>query len=207
MLQIIQEKEITLRELQQHFGLIWQNQPNFFFEWQDNLKPLSSFEKQQLDTIQEGYFNLLNYAPFLETSVRMAVLDPLLFVGNFYLFPFHIKAEEPVELINEEEGIIIRGKIDTLIINDQLWVMVIESKRVTYSLEAGLPQLLSYLLANPNKNRPHYGMITNGGEFMFIKLIWQNQPIYGTSYIFSLRNLGDIYKVLQILKQLGQLVS
>jgi hypothetical protein len=162
MVQTIQAKEITLRELKQHFGLIWQNQPNFFPEWQDNLELLSSFEKQQLDRIQEGYFNLLNYAPFLEASVRMAVLDPLLFVGNFYLSPFQIKAEETIELINEEEGIIIRGKIDTLIINDQLWVMVIESKRVTYSLEAGLPQLLSYLLANPDQIQPSYGMITNG---------------------------------------------
>ena len=48
--------------------------------------------------------------------------------------------------------------------------MIIESKRVIYSVEAGLPQLLAYLMANPHQNQPNYGMLTNGSEFLFVKL-------------------------------------
>ena len=156
--------------------------------------------------IKTGYFNLLNYPPFLETSVRITVLDPLLFIGNFYLSPFHIKAEESVEIITNDQDLIIKGRLDTLILKDQLWVMIIESKRVIYSVEAGLPQLLTYLMANPYQKRPNYGMVTNGSEFLFVKLLWESKPLYGTSRLFAMRNSGDLYEVLKILKHLCQLI-
>ncbi|MGK7934122.1 MAG: restriction endonuclease subunit R [Microcystaceae cyanobacterium] len=205
MVQILHAKDITLRDLSDLFKLKFIEDKEFFREWQDNLDALSEREQELLDKIKSGYFNLLNYPPFLETSVRMTVLDPLLFIGNFYLDPFHIKAEESVEIITEEGEIIIKGRLDTLILKDKLWVMVIESKRVIYSVEAGLPQLLAYLISNPSKNQPSYGLLTNGSEFLFIKLSWNNIPLYGTSRLFSMRNLGDLSEVLKILKHLGQL--
>jgi hypothetical protein len=84
--------------------------------------------------------------------------------------------------------------------------MVIESKRVIYSVEAGLPQLLAYLIANPHKTHPSYGMLTNGSEFLFVKLLWKSKLLYGTSRLFAMRNLGDLYEVLKILKHLCQLI-
>jgi hypothetical protein len=84
--------------------------------------------------------------------------------------------------------------------------MIIESKRVIYSVEAGLPQLLTYLMANPHQNRPNYGMVTNGSDFLFVKLLWENKPLYGTSRLFSMRNPGDLYEVLKIFKHLCQLI-
>jgi hypothetical protein len=129
-----------------------------------------------------------------------------LFIGNFYLSPFHIKAEESVEIITNDQDLIIKGRLDTLILKDQLWVMIIESKRVIYSVEAGLPQLLTYLMANPHQNRPNYGMVTNGSDFLFVKLLWESKPLYGTSRLFSMRNSGDLYEVLKILKYLCQLI-
>jgi hypothetical protein len=84
--------------------------------------------------------------------------------------------------------------------------MIIESKRVIYSVEAGLPQLLAYLITNPHKNQPNYGMLTNGSEFLFVKLLWDVKPLYGTSRLFSMRNSGDLYEVLKVLKHLCQLI-
>jgi len=178
MVQILQAKEVTFRDLINHFQLQFIEDEHFFGEWQQDLKAISEQEKELLDKIKTGYFNLLNYPPFLETSVRMTVLDPLLFIGNFYLFSFQIKAEESVEIITEDQDLIIKGRLDTLILKEQLWVMIIESKRVIYSVEVGLPQLLAYLMVNPHPNRPNYGMLTNGSEFLFVKLLWDGKPLY-----------------------------
>jgi len=133
MVQILQAKEVTFRDLINHFQLQFIEDEHFFGEWQQDLKAISEQEKELLDKIKTGYFNLLNYPPFLETSVRMTVLDPLLFIGNFYLFSFQIKAEESVEIITEDQDLIIKGRLDTLILKEQLWVMIIESKRVGFS--------------------------------------------------------------------------
>jgi hypothetical protein len=85
--------------------------------------------------------------------------------------------------------------------------MVIESKQVEFSIEAGLAQILSYMLANPNPEQPSFGMITTGGSFIFLKLVKGDSPKYGLSRLFSLLNPGnDLYTVLSILKRLAQAV-
>jgi hypothetical protein len=85
--------------------------------------------------------------------------------------------------------------------------MVIESKRVSFSIEAGLAQILAYMLGNPNPEKPSYGMIATGGSFIFVKLVNGESPRYGTSNIFEIRNPGnELYDVLRILKRLTQLV-
>lgn len=73
------------------------------------------------------------------------------------LVPLYIKAEEPIEITDEDEEIIIKGKIDTLVLKDQLWVMVIESKQAEYSIERGLAQILAYMLGNPHPTQPSTG--------------------------------------------------
>jgi hypothetical protein len=84
--------------------------------------------------------------------------------------------------------------------------MVIESKQAAYSVEAGIAQILAYMLENPNTKKPNYGMITSGGTFIFIKLVKQETPKYATSKLFATRNPGDLYEVLRILKHLSQIV-
>ncbi|MEH1822295.1 MAG: hypothetical protein V7L31_25000 [Nostoc sp.] len=44
-----------------------------------------------------------------------------------------------------DEDVIIKGRIDTLVLKEQLWVMIIESKRASFSVEQGLAQILAYL--------------------------------------------------------------
>lgn len=203
MAQTMQSRDITLQELRTKFGLEFTHDLQFFPEWQENIPEITEFQKQQLDQVKAGYFNLLNYPPMLEGVVRMAILDPLLFIGGFYLAPFHVKAEKSVRIATEDEDTIVTGVLDVLVLKDKLWAMVIESKQVEFSIEAGLAQILSYMLANPHREHPNFGMITTGGSFIFLKLVPGESPHYGLSRLFSLLNPGnDLYTVLSILKQL-----
>lgn len=135
MVQTIQAKDITLRDLVTQFGIHLVRDEQFFREWQDDLLEITDSEKQLLDRVQAGYFNLLNYPPLLEDAIKLAVLSPLLYLAGFYLFPFHIRSEQTIQIMEEDEEVIITGKIDVLVLKEQLWVMVIESKKAFFPLK------------------------------------------------------------------------
>jgi Type I restriction enzyme R protein N terminus (HSDR_N) len=99
----------------------------------------------------------------------------------------------------------IRGRIDILVLKNRLWLTVIESKRSDFSVTRAIPQTLSYLLANPIDDRPTFGLITNGNEFLFLKATQQPIAQYANSRLFSLINpSNDLYDVLAVLKRLSQ---
>jgi hypothetical protein len=138
----------------------------------------------------------------------MVVLSPLLDLADFYLSPFHVRSEKSIEIAEEDEGVIIKGQIDVLVLREQLWIMVIESKKASFSIEEGLAQILAYMLATPHPEKPCFGMITTGGSFIFVKLVKGETPQYGLSKVFELRNPGnDLYGVVSVLKQFGRLSS
>jgi hypothetical protein len=65
---------------------------------------------------------------------------------------------------------LLRGRIDTLVIQEELWVLVVESKQ-SISMAAAIPQALTYMIGNPHPEKPVYGMVTDGDLFMFTKLL------------------------------------
>lgn len=206
MTETLSAQTITLRDLIDRFGLTLTEDENFFPEWQENLPDISPSDRQLLDKVKAGYINLLNHPPLLENVVRMAILDPILFIGDFYISPFYVKSEEPIEISVEDDGLIIKGRIDTLILKEQFWIVAIESKKAAFSIEEALPQILVYMLASPHPERPCFGMIATGGSFIFIKLVRGEINRYALSDVFSLRNRGNqLYEVLRILKHLSQL--
>lgn len=208
MTRTIQAKEVTLLELETNYGLQIVYDEQFFPEWQDNLPQITDAEKQRLDRAKASYTNLLRYPPLLENSVKMVILSPLLDLCDFYLSPFHIKSEKSVQIVAEDEGVIVRGNIDVLVLQEKITVVVIESKQASFSVEAGKAQILSYMLSIANSDQPVFGLITNGASFLFIKLVKQQTPVYGFSRLFYLFNPGnELYNVLSILKRLGQLAS
>ncbi len=205
MVQTLSAQEITLEKLREKFSLELVENDNFFPEWQYELPEISATEKQRLDRVKASYSNLLEDPPILENTVKMVVLSPLLDLANFYLSPFRIKSEKSIKISLEDEGVIIKGKIDVLVVCEQIWLMAIESKQAAFSLEAGRSQLLTYMLANPNSNQPTYGLILNGNSFRFFKLVKAETSQYAVSRIFDIFNPGnDLYYVLSILKRLAQ---
>ena len=106
----------------------------------------------------------------IEDTVKMVVLAPLLFLADLYLNPFYIEAEKSVELVTVDENILVRGSIDVLLLIESFWVVAIEAKRSQYSVEAGLPQLLFYMLNDPSPEQVTFGLLTNGSSFRFIKV-------------------------------------
>jgi hypothetical protein len=205
MVQTIQAQEVSLEQLEQTFGLQLVSDPAFFHEWQENLPDLTDWQKELLDQIAAGYLNLLRKPPLLEKPINLAVVSPLLFTGQFYLSPYSLRAEKAVEISAESEDgkVLVKGNLDTLVLRDRLWVMVIESKQARFSVEAGLAQILAYMLDAPQTDRPCFGMITNGGSFLFVKLLKGDSPRYATSDLFGITNQrNNLYDVLSILKRL-----
>ncbi len=205
MVQTIPASRVNIRTLIDNFGLELVRDEHFFPEWQAALPPVTIPEQQQLDRIIEGFNNLLEYPPLLEDVIRMAVVDPLLFLCGFYLPPFYVRSEYAVEIGEVEDSILIKGSLDTIVLKDQVWVLVVESKQATYSVEAGRAQILSYMLASPQPIT--YGLITNGESFMFIKLVKNSHPQYATSKLFGIFNPGDLATVFSILRHLGDLAK
>ena len=206
MVQTIPAEKVTLYDLETKFGLELVEDDQFFREWQENLPEITHLEKEKLSRVKASYFNLAK-RPMLEDMVKMVVLSPLLDLAGFYLLPFYSTSEESVEIAADDNGIIIRGRIDVLVLQDQLWVLVIESKRAGFSLEVGIPQVLAYMLASPQPNKPLFSLVTNGSNFIFLKLIQQNSPQYALSDEFTLRRPDDLNGVLKILKRLSQIIS
>ncbi|MBD2043498.1 restriction endonuclease subunit R [Microcoleus sp. FACHB-672] len=206
MVQTIPIKNVTLHDLKTKFGLQLIENEQFFREWQDNLPEITELEKQQLDRVKASYTNLLYYPPLLENTVKMVVLSPQLDLAGFYLPPFHITSEKSVEISLEDEGVSYKGQMDVLTLLEQIWILVIESKQAAFSVETGIAQLLGYMLANPQSGKSTFGLVTNGANFLSIKLVKGQAPQYAMSRMFSLFNPGnDLYDVLSVLKGLGQL--
>ncbi len=197
---------LSLHDVKTKFGLQYADDEQFFREWIDDLPELTDGEKQALDKVKAGYLNNAEYS-MLEDTVKMVVLGPLLYLADFYLAPFHIEAEKSVELITEDDGFIVRGNIDVLLFTENFWVVAIETKSKQYSLDMGLPQLLFYMLANSVTEVPTFGLLTNGRNFQFVKVVQQEKREYAVSYDLSVNRNNDFYDVFRILKRLGYLVS
>ncbi|MBD2450943.1 restriction endonuclease subunit R [Nostoc sp. FACHB-152] len=206
MVQVIQGKDITIAQLIDEFGLQLADDEQFFWEWRQNLPELTQLEQQLLDEVKAEYLHLSKY-PILKPVVKMVVLSPLLRLAEFYQPPFYIASEQEVEISSEDEGTIVRGRIDILVFHPPLWVLVIEAKRAQYSLVPAIPQALAYMLGNSDTSKPTFGFVTNGQEFKFIKLIKQDKPTYALSHTFSLDRDKDIYTVVKVLKHLANLVQ
>ena len=209
MPQTLQAKNITLADLKEDFGLVESLTGPLFAEGSVNLPSLSVTDIELLNKVKAEYKHLSVY-DVLEPIVKMVVLSPLLSVAGFFLPPFRITAEQKVELVIEDEGLVIRGLIDLLVFYNQIWIVTIEAKRADYSLKVAFPQVLTYMLNSPNTQSIVSGLVTNGSEFRFIQLHksekLEEKPSYVMSDLLSIDRGDDFYRVAQILKYLGQQV-
>ncbi len=193
----------TLYDLEQWFGL--QLIPTYDLDWQKDLPVLTDLEQERLLRIQASYANLERRA-MLENTVKLAVISPLLDLAGFFLPPFYVDTETSVNIALPDGEAHLRGKIDVLVLQEQIWVLIIESKRAELSLKVGIPQALSYMLAAPVTNHLLYGLVTNGHSFVFLKLHRQPEPRYSKSKELIIDRDHDLATTLQILKKLGAII-
>ena len=195
----------TLNDLHDRLGLVQTQHDRFFPEWQTNLPPLTASEQLKINQLKQRYDYHRADGLLLEGTINLVVTAPLLETLGFIDAPFRLKSPYGITLDLSDPDETLRGFIDVLVLQEQLWILTIESKRTSISVPAAFPQLLAYMAANPQRSKPSYGMATNGDEFIFLKL-GINQE-YDSSRSFSLfPRQHELGTVAQILKALGQQV-
>jgi hypothetical protein len=196
----------TLGQIEEKLGIRLTDDRTFFTEWLNLPPTLSNFDRDRLDRIRQNYLYQSTDGILLEETIKMVLLSPLLELAGFYQSPYKFRAEVSMEVsaIGDAEEI-LRGRIDALVLQNRLWVVLIESKKATFDLELALPQTLAYMAAKPQPRSPLFGMITNGSSYLFVKLLDRQ---YGTSDLFATRSQhrNNLYEVLEILKHFGNLL-
>ncbi|MEA5533431.1 type I restriction endonuclease [Crocosphaera sp. XPORK-15E] len=203
----ITEAITTLAEAEKRFNLHRVENEQFFEEWRINLPELTDTEKIALNDLRRRYIYQRSEGHLLEGTVTLLLASPLLMIAGFYDPPFKIKAEQSVQIRLKDEEEVLQGRIDVLVLHDQLWIIILESKKTTISVWSALPQTLAYLMANPQKEHPSYAMMSNGDEIIFVKLMQKDSTQYALSRVFALFTSNqELYQVLQILKKLANIL-
>lgn len=203
----ISESITTFQQVEQKLGLSLSDDPNFFLEWTTALPDLKAIEQSRLDAVRKNYLYQISDGALLEETIKLVILSPLLELAGFYSTPYKFRAEVPVEIESlGDNDEVLRGRIDGLVLLEQLWIVVIESKKTTFDLEMALPQTLAYMAASPRPKLPLYGMVANGSSYLFVKTLGDR---YGVSDLFGTRSQShnNLYQVLKILKHLGGLIT
>lgn len=200
----ITEAITTMKQAQEKLGVFRSESDLFFPEWFDHVPELSEIEQERIEQLKRKCIYQLENGKLKEETVKMLVLSPLLDLAGFYDPPFRFTTETPTRFELDDGNAILQGRIDALVFQEQFWVVVVEAKGTSVNEEFAVPQTLAYMTANPYPERPVFGMITNGINFVFLKLF---QREYDLSDIFSLlsRRQNTVNDVLQILKCFGNL--
>lgn len=212
----ITEALTTIAEAERQFKLSRTEDEAFFLEWQTSLPELSDAERLALDEARRRYLYQRSQGQLLEGTVTLLLASPLLAfakrvqstLAGFYVPPFRVRAEESVQLTLDDGEEVLQGRIDVLVLLNQFWVVVLESKKTALSVWTALPQTLAYLMANPQPEQPSFGMVTNGDEILFVKLVQQEQRLYGLSRVFApFSSDQELRNALQILKRIGRVIG
>lgn len=204
----ITEAITTLAEAEQRLNLARNEDEAFFSEWQTFLPQLSSTEQSALRELRQRYLYQRSEGQLLEGTVTLLLVSPLLAIAGLYDPPFRVRAEESVQLILSDEEEILQGRIDVLVLVNQIWVIVLESKKTALSVWTALPQTLAYLVANPQPERPSFGLVTNGDEILFVKLVQGSSRLYALSRVFApFVSIHELTQALQVLKRMAEVIQ
>ncbi len=204
----ITEAITTLAEAERRFSLHRTENEEFFSEWHRGLPNLTEAERMGLNQLRRRYLYQRAESHLLEGTVMLFLASPLLAIAGFYDPPFKVRAEESVQIILDDGKEVLQGRIDVLVIDNQLWIVVVESKKTALSVWSGLPQTLAYLMANPQPERPSFGMMTNGDDILFVKLTQMDNRQYDVSRVFSpFTSNQELYSILQVLKRINRVIE
>ena len=194
----------SLAEAERVYGVSRSDRPEQFFpEWIEPTNSLSVAERERLDLVKGRYLYHRQHGHLLENAVNFLIISPLLELAGFYDPPFLLRSEASVRFKFEDETRkVYQGRIDALVVKENLWVVLVESKRISFNMTTALPQVLAYM-ASSSQESPRYGLVSNGEYSIFLKL---HEGEYALSDDFSLnRRRNELWDVLQILNQLKRM--
>lgn len=192
----------SFKDLQTGFKIKQSQDPEFFSELDENFKELTLEEKTGIGKIKKRFDYHRRDGFLLEGTVNLLVVSPLLELAGLLDEPYQIRSPFGVEIEINDTVETLKGFIDTLVVNDSLWVLSLESKRSAIPVGVALPQLFAYMLAQPRQGNLAFGVATNGDDFVFLKLDFgTEQPFYDFSRTYSLlptkHELGQVLKILK----------
>ncbi len=193
---------INLNEVHAKLGISPSSDPNFFMEWQGNFPALTDADKARLDRLKQRYLYYADSGAITKGTVNLILLSPLLEALGFIDPPYQVRSEKYTRFEIEDGDTLLDGLIDALLIQEQLWLIVIESKRYGFSVRQAIAQTLAYMAGAPIS--PVFALITTGEDYLFVKLDRSSYQ-YGLSDKFTLSTTegNELYRVAQILKQLA----
>lgn len=203
----ITEAITSINEVESRFNLRRAPDLQFFSEWFEGLPELTADEATVMDQVRRIYTYHRNDGPLTEGTVNLLVISPLLYTAKFIEPPYRIRAEVSTEITIADRDETLKGRIDALVLQNRFWFVFLETKRTTFACLDAVPQALTYMVTNPEPNRSVYGVVTNGDDFLFLKLI-QSSGLYALSTNFSLLNLPEngLYSVLRVMKRIGGII-
>jgi hypothetical protein len=162
-------------------------------------------ETATLNRLADRYLHYLEAGEVSEGTLNIILLSPLLDALGLCDPPYRIRGERWVSVqafVDGEAGRIeLEGRIDALTIQDEFWLVVIEGKRGGFNVLRAVPQAIASMSATPHPDRPVFGLVSNGYDYLFMK---KHHQEFALSHNFSLLSDADrnLLKVGQILKHL-----
>lgn len=205
----LQARQLNLEEVEDLLG--FQDLYDGSFTSFLTLEPITDAERQELFKIQEDFRPYIKRQA-LEGQVRLIAVAPLLRLAGFYHPSIHIEVETNIAPINIDlDDTQITGRLDILAVSKQqktpantdLWIVIIETKKVQASMVVGLPQLLVYAYKSLEHQESVWGVVTNGSEYQFVYVQRGNPPTYLRMPFLNIFDRSSAQQLLQVFKALA----
>ncbi|NEQ97426.1 MAG: type I restriction endonuclease subunit R [Cyanothece sp. SIO2G6] len=195
-------KAITnLTKAQSILKLQLTTQPNFFPEWVGPFPDLTLAEIEGCDRLRTRYQYYQAEGAITESTVNLIMVAPILEMLHLYDPPYLIRGEKYIKIEIEDQDQILDGLIDILILQNQMWFILLETKRYGFSVMQALPQTLTYMMSSTGNSEIMYGLITTGEDYLFVKLNRQSREYdLSDKFTLSTRRENQLHNVIQILK-------
>ncbi|MBV9385295.1 MAG: hypothetical protein JOZ78_02590 [Chroococcidiopsidaceae cyanobacterium CP_BM_ER_R8_30] len=199
---------LSFRDVEAKLNLRRSSDPHFFYKWEETLLELTALEKISLERLSNRYLHYLEEGEVNEGTLNIILLSPLLNALGLCDPPYRIRGEAWVEVqtaVDAEEGVVkLEGRIDALTLQEQFWLVIIEGKRGGFNVLQAVPQTLAYMAATPHPERPIFGLVTNGYDYLFVKVVRQERHEFALSQNFTLLSdeQSNLFRVSRILKHL-----
>lgn len=199
----VTEAITNLNEAHQRLNLSPAAEPGFFSEWQGSFPMLSDPERATLDRLKARYRYYQADGAITESTVDYILVSPLLELLGLCDPPYKIRGEKYVSIEIEDGDTRLNGLIDALVVQDDFWIILLESKRYGFSTLQALPQTLAYLASLPPAQSPIFGLITTGEDYLFVKAdLRSHQYDISDKFTLSTRQGNQLYTVVQVMKHL-----